>query len=156
MHAQSTPTLEAEAPGFSEYLGILRKRRSLLFKIGLPIVAIASLLAIGLPDVYRSSGLIEIEEDRSSGPVRPRSEAREPAAVGVRRDQGTGVFHRRGKRKGLAPGPGAQVQDSGFTEGHAGQSDELAPLILDLYQSVFDGRVIVEPTVDRQADSPRA
>src|SRR5688572_994277 len=63
MHAQSTPTLEADAPGFGEYLGIVRKRRSLVFKIGLPIVAIASLLAIGLPDVYRSSGLIEIEED---------------------------------------------------------------------------------------------
>jgi polysaccharide biosynthesis transport protein len=63
MHAQSTPTLEADAPGFGEYLGIVRKRRGLVFKIGLPIVAIAALLAIGLPDVYRSSALIELEED---------------------------------------------------------------------------------------------
>jgi uncharacterized protein involved in exopolysaccharide biosynthesis len=63
MHAQSNTTLDAEAPGFGEYLGIVRKRRGLVFKVALPIVAIAALLAIGLPDVYRSSGLIEIEED---------------------------------------------------------------------------------------------
>jgi polysaccharide biosynthesis transport protein len=55
-------TLDAETPGFGEYLSIIKKRRRLLFMVGLPIVALGVLLALGLPDVYRSSGNIEIEE----------------------------------------------------------------------------------------------
>ena len=62
MQAQtSLPAAAADTPGFGEYFGILRKRRRLLFLVVLPIAAIGALLAIGLPDVYRSSGLIEIE-----------------------------------------------------------------------------------------------
>jgi succinoglycan biosynthesis transport protein ExoP len=52
----------SEAPGFSEYFSVIRKRRRLLLSIAIPIIALASMLAIGLPDKYRSSGLIEIED----------------------------------------------------------------------------------------------
>lgn len=52
---------EPETSGFGDYLAILRKRRKLLFLIGLPIIAIGVALAIALPDVYRSQGQIEIE-----------------------------------------------------------------------------------------------
>jgi succinoglycan biosynthesis transport protein ExoP len=50
-----------DAPGLGDYLGIVRKRKRLLFWIGLPIVALGGLVALLLPDVYRASGLIEIE-----------------------------------------------------------------------------------------------
>ena len=50
-----------EMPGFGDYVGIVRKRKRLLFMVGLPILALGGLLALGLPDIYRSSGLIEIE-----------------------------------------------------------------------------------------------
>ena len=63
MHQQ--PTIVAgpadEMPGFGDYLSILRKRKRLLFMVGLPILALGGLLALGLPDIYRSQGLIEIE-----------------------------------------------------------------------------------------------
>jgi uncharacterized protein involved in exopolysaccharide biosynthesis len=48
-------------PGLGDYLGIVRKRKRLLFMVGLPIVALGGLLALALPDIYSSSGLIEIE-----------------------------------------------------------------------------------------------
>ena len=64
MQSQPSPsTLDTEAPGFGEYLGIIRKRRGLLYKVGFPIASVAALLAIGLPDVYRSSALVKIEEE---------------------------------------------------------------------------------------------
>lgn len=50
-----------EMPGFGDYLGIVRKRKGLLFMIGVPILALGGLLALVLPDIYRSSGLVEIE-----------------------------------------------------------------------------------------------
>lgn len=50
-----------EVPGLGEYVGIVRKRKRLLFVIGLPILALGGLFALILPDIYRSSGLIEIE-----------------------------------------------------------------------------------------------
>jgi len=52
---------EPETNGFGDYLAILRKRRKLLFMVGLPIIVLGAVLAIVLPDVYRSSGQIEIE-----------------------------------------------------------------------------------------------
>jgi uncharacterized protein involved in exopolysaccharide biosynthesis len=48
-------------PGFGDYVGILRKRKRLLFMIGLPILALGGGLALLLPDIYSSTGLIEIE-----------------------------------------------------------------------------------------------
>jgi uncharacterized protein involved in exopolysaccharide biosynthesis len=50
-----------QIPGLGDYFGIVRKRKRLLFMIGLPIVALGGLLALGLPDIYSASGLIEIE-----------------------------------------------------------------------------------------------
>ena len=50
-----------DMPGFGDYTSILRKRKRLLFLVGLPILALGGLLALGLPDIYSSSGLIEIE-----------------------------------------------------------------------------------------------
>ncbi|HEV8329827.1 MAG TPA: Wzz/FepE/Etk N-terminal domain-containing protein [Steroidobacteraceae bacterium] len=55
-----------ETPGFGDYLGIVRKRKHLLFLIGLPILALGALAALILPDVYRSSALIEIEGSESA------------------------------------------------------------------------------------------
>jgi polysaccharide biosynthesis transport protein len=60
-HSQVTPGAADDVPGFGEYLGILRKRRRLLLMVAMPIVALGGLLAVGLPDIYRSSGLIQIE-----------------------------------------------------------------------------------------------
>lgn len=48
-------------PGIGDYLGIVRKRKRLLFLVGLPIIALGGLVALLLPDIYRASGLIEIE-----------------------------------------------------------------------------------------------
>lgn len=71
MQAQLSSGREADVPGFSDYLGIVHKRRRLLLRIGAPIAALGALLAIGLPSMYRSAGLIEIEGHES---LRGRSE----------------------------------------------------------------------------------
>lgn len=52
---------DADAPDFGDYFAILKKRRRLMFSVGAPIAGLAALLALGLPDLYRASGLIEIE-----------------------------------------------------------------------------------------------
>jgi succinoglycan biosynthesis transport protein ExoP len=41
----------------SDYLGAIKRRRMLLASIALPIIAIATALAIGLPNIYVSTGL---------------------------------------------------------------------------------------------------
>jgi uncharacterized protein involved in exopolysaccharide biosynthesis len=62
---QQQPTIAQgpadEMPGFGDYVSIVRKRKRLLFLVGLPILALGGLLALGLPDIYSASGLIEIE-----------------------------------------------------------------------------------------------
>jgi succinoglycan biosynthesis transport protein ExoP len=57
----STAGYEPDSASFGDYLAILRKRRKLLLLVGLPIIALGLALAIGLPDVYRSQGQIELE-----------------------------------------------------------------------------------------------
>src|SRR5688572_10628008 len=52
----------SSAPGLSDYLLALKRRRNLMLGIALPIIALAVMLAIGLPSIYTSSGFIEIEE----------------------------------------------------------------------------------------------
>jgi protein tyrosine kinase modulator len=52
---------EDETPGLGDYAGIIRKRKRLLFMVGLPIIALGGAVALLLPDIYQSSGLIEIE-----------------------------------------------------------------------------------------------
>jgi succinoglycan biosynthesis transport protein ExoP len=54
-------------PDFSDYIAAIKRRRVLLASIGLPILAIALALALGLPDVYVSSGLITFSDATVSG-----------------------------------------------------------------------------------------
>ncbi|MDB6009799.1 MAG: lipopolysaccharide biosynthesis protein [Gammaproteobacteria bacterium] len=54
-------------PDFSDYIAAIKRRRLLLVSIGLPILAIALALAIGLPDVYVSTGLITFSDATVSG-----------------------------------------------------------------------------------------
>jgi succinoglycan biosynthesis transport protein ExoP len=60
------PIAAPESPGFSDYFSVIRKRRRLLLTIAFPVLALACMLAIGLPDMYRSSGLIEIEDAQTA------------------------------------------------------------------------------------------
>jgi len=57
----------ADAPGLGEYFGILRKRRRLLFLVLGPIVALGAGFALFMPDIYRSQGLLEIEDASTRG-----------------------------------------------------------------------------------------
>jgi polysaccharide biosynthesis transport protein len=54
-------------PDFSDYIAAIKRRRVLLASIGLPILAIALALAIGLPDIYVSTGLITFSDATVSG-----------------------------------------------------------------------------------------
>ena len=68
MNVRASSPVEPDAqaaPGFGEYFGILKKRRRLLLNIVVPIAALGALLAIALPDIYRSVALIEIDEQQS-------------------------------------------------------------------------------------------
>jgi protein tyrosine kinase modulator len=49
--------------GMAEYMSALQRRRGLLLGIALPIVALALLLAVALPDIYRSAALVEVDID---------------------------------------------------------------------------------------------
>ena len=54
-------TADDELPASATTSPSFASASRLLFLVGLPIVALGGLLALGLPDIYRSSGLIEIE-----------------------------------------------------------------------------------------------
>ncbi|MDB6088086.1 MAG: lipopolysaccharide biosynthesis protein [Gammaproteobacteria bacterium] len=54
-------------PDFSDYVAAIKRRRVLLAGIALPIMAIAIALAIGLPDIYVSTGLISFSDATVSG-----------------------------------------------------------------------------------------
>ncbi len=56
-------------PEFSDYLAALKRRRMLLAIVALPIVAIALALAIGMPDIFVSTGLITFSDATVSGAV---------------------------------------------------------------------------------------
>jgi protein tyrosine kinase modulator len=55
------------APEMSDYLAAIKRRRLLLAAISLPILAIAVALAVGLPDIYVSTGLITFADATVSG-----------------------------------------------------------------------------------------
>src|SRR5690349_21368517 len=59
MDADSTPE-------FTGYLHAIARRKTLLFGVAIPIAVLAILLAIGLPDKYTSSALVEIDEPSSA------------------------------------------------------------------------------------------
>jgi uncharacterized protein involved in exopolysaccharide biosynthesis len=68
--------------GFADYLSAIERRRGLLFGIALPIVALALLLAVALPDIYRSSALIEVDiEHAHEGDAGTVSAPGEPSYV---------------------------------------------------------------------------
>jgi succinoglycan biosynthesis transport protein ExoP len=55
--------MEAQAsPEFSDYIHAIARRKALLFGIAIPIAVLAILMSLTLPDIYTSSGLIEIDE----------------------------------------------------------------------------------------------
>jgi succinoglycan biosynthesis transport protein ExoP len=54
-------------PDFSDYVAAIKRRRVLLTGIALPILAIAIALAVGLPDIYLSTGLISFSDATVSG-----------------------------------------------------------------------------------------
>jgi uncharacterized protein involved in exopolysaccharide biosynthesis len=54
-------------PDFSDYVAAIKRRRVLLVSVALPILAIAVALAIGLPDIYVSTGLITFRDATVSG-----------------------------------------------------------------------------------------
>jgi len=60
----------SSGPGMQDYITALKRRRPLILGIALPIVALAAMLAIGLPAIYQSSGFIQIEDEQAD-----RSEA---------------------------------------------------------------------------------
>ena len=55
------------SPDFSDYVAAIKRRRVLLVTIAMPILAIALALAIGLPDIYVSTGLITFSDATVSG-----------------------------------------------------------------------------------------
>jgi polysaccharide biosynthesis transport protein len=57
----------ASTPEFSDYVAALKRRRGVLIAVGLPILAIAVALAIFLPDIYVSTGLITFRDATVSG-----------------------------------------------------------------------------------------
>jgi hypothetical protein len=57
----------SNSPDFSDYIAALKRRRMLLASVGLPILAIALALAIGLPDIYVGTGLITFSDATVSG-----------------------------------------------------------------------------------------
>jgi polysaccharide biosynthesis transport protein len=59
--------MEAQAsPEFSDYIHAIARRKALLFGVAIPIAVLAVLLSVGLPDVYTSSALVEIDEPSSA------------------------------------------------------------------------------------------
>lgn len=54
-------------PDFSDYVAAIKRRRVLLASVALPIFAIAVALAVGLPDIYVSTGLITFSDATVSG-----------------------------------------------------------------------------------------
>ena len=53
-------------PEFSGYIHAIARRKALLFGLAIPIAVLAVLLSVGLPDVYTSSALVEIDEPSSA------------------------------------------------------------------------------------------
>ena len=53
---------ELSTPELSDYLAAIKRRRLLLASIALPILAIAAALAVGLPDIYISTGLFSFTD----------------------------------------------------------------------------------------------
>ena len=92
VNAVSSSQASDSQPGFSEYFGIVKKRSRLLVTVAVPIVSLGALLALGLPDIYRSSGLIEIEEAQNLRNAVAREQEEAPYADEYVRSLSTVVF----------------------------------------------------------------
>jgi len=57
------------SPEFSDYVHAIGRRKALMVGVAIPIAILALLLSLTLPDVYTSSGLVEIDESSSSNPL---------------------------------------------------------------------------------------
>jgi uncharacterized protein involved in exopolysaccharide biosynthesis len=55
----------SSGPGLGDYIAALKRRRTLILGIAIPIVALGTMLAIGLPAVYQSSGFIQLEDEQN-------------------------------------------------------------------------------------------
>ena len=53
---------ESTTPELSDYLAAIKRRRMLLASIALPIIAISAALAVGLPNIYISTGLFSFTD----------------------------------------------------------------------------------------------
>jgi uncharacterized protein involved in exopolysaccharide biosynthesis len=58
----------------SDYVAALKRRRLLLASISVPIIGIALALAVGLPDIYSSTALIEFSQATISGDLPQRGQ----------------------------------------------------------------------------------
>src|SRR5436190_1318645 len=62
--------MESQAsPEFSDYIHAIARRRALLFGVAIPVAVLTLLLTLALPDIYTSSGLVEIDEPSSAQPL---------------------------------------------------------------------------------------
>src|SRR5487761_832870 len=53
---------QTTTPDLSDYLAAIKRRRLLLASIALPIIAISAALAVGLPNIYVSTGLFSFTD----------------------------------------------------------------------------------------------
>jgi capsular polysaccharide biosynthesis protein len=58
---------KSQTTGMTSYLVALRRRRRLMALVALPVILGSLVLAFALPDIYESSGLVNIEQERVEG-----------------------------------------------------------------------------------------
>jgi uncharacterized protein involved in exopolysaccharide biosynthesis len=62
--------MESQAsPEFSDYVHAIARRKALLLGVAIPVAVLTLLLTVALPDIYTSSGLVEIDEPSSAQPL---------------------------------------------------------------------------------------
>jgi uncharacterized protein involved in exopolysaccharide biosynthesis len=57
------------SPEFSDYVHAIARRKALLLGVAIPVAVLTLLLTLTLPDIYTSSGLVEIDEPSSAQPL---------------------------------------------------------------------------------------
>jgi uncharacterized protein involved in exopolysaccharide biosynthesis len=69
-----------QSPGFGDYFSALRRRRRLVFGVGVPIAVGAIVVALALPAYYRSQAMFEIEEAKLANYIPNASKDARPVA----------------------------------------------------------------------------
>jgi succinoglycan biosynthesis transport protein ExoP len=67
--------MEPNSTDVSDYVAALKRRKMLLLFVTIPIVAVTLVLALGLPDQYVSSALVEFSDPQISGELPSRGRA---------------------------------------------------------------------------------